>query len=86
MDALHEELTRLVCPDPEHQPPCPVPWAAHHVDGEEGAEPDAVAPAGEDESDEHAYLERQYGHLFQRGRAAETSASERSPLRPARAS
>lgn len=28
MDAIREELTRVVCPDPEHDSPCPVPWSA----------------------------------------------------------
>ncbi|MET7933678.1 hypothetical protein [Streptomyces sp. NPDC005322] len=30
-ETLREELTRVVCPDPEHRSPCPVPWASHCV-------------------------------------------------------
>ena len=25
-DALKERVQRLLCPDPEHQGPCPIPW------------------------------------------------------------
>lgn len=36
--AQHEELMdRLVdvlCPDPEHEDPCPVPWGMHSVNGD----------------------------------------------------
>lgn len=28
LNALREELTRIVCPDPEHASPCPVPWTS----------------------------------------------------------
>ncbi|WP_431968410.1 hypothetical protein [Nocardia sp. bgisy134] len=24
---LVEQIAHLLCPDPDHQPPCPVPWA-----------------------------------------------------------
>lgn len=50
MDVLRDELTRVLCPDPEHDSPCPIPWAAGYTDGE----------------DEAAHLERRYGHLRQR--------------------
>ncbi|MGR3938181.1 hypothetical protein [Streptomyces sp. BRA346] len=33
MDALREALTRVVCPDPAHASPCPVPWAAGYTAG-----------------------------------------------------
>lgn len=26
-DDLKEPVARLLCPDPEHVPPCPVPWS-----------------------------------------------------------
>ncbi|QUH02922.1 hypothetical protein HUO13_20755 [Saccharopolyspora erythraea] len=26
MDSVREALTRVVCPDPEHRSPCPIPW------------------------------------------------------------
>lgn len=25
-DQLKEQILRLLCPDPDHAPPCPVPW------------------------------------------------------------
>jgi hypothetical protein len=26
-EAIKEQVTRLLCPDPDHAPPCPVPWS-----------------------------------------------------------
>jgi hypothetical protein len=31
-----EQITRLLCPDPEHAPPCPIPWSVALLE-----EPDA---------------------------------------------
>ncbi|MER7012948.1 hypothetical protein ABT324_16135 [Saccharopolyspora sp. NPDC000359] len=28
LDALREELSRTICPDPAHAGPCPIPWAS----------------------------------------------------------
>jgi hypothetical protein len=25
-ETIKEQVTRLLCPDPDHAPPCPVPW------------------------------------------------------------
>ncbi|PKW15220.1 hypothetical protein [Saccharopolyspora spinosa] len=50
MDTLRNELTRVICPDPDHNSPCAMPWASAFTDSEES--PDAA----ED-------LNRQYGHL-----------------------
>lgn len=33
MDEVREGLTRVICPDPEHASPCPVPWAAGYTAG-----------------------------------------------------
>jgi hypothetical protein len=33
MDALREALTGVICPDPDHASPCPVPWAAGYTIG-----------------------------------------------------
>ncbi|MFD7504692.1 hypothetical protein [Streptomyces sp. NPDC059850] len=33
MDEVREALTRVICPDPEHASPCPVPWAAGYTAG-----------------------------------------------------
>jgi hypothetical protein len=32
MDAVRDQLTRVICPDPEHRSPCPVPWASSYTD------------------------------------------------------
>ena len=36
---LLEAVARLLCPDPEHAPPCPIPWSTAHrrLDGPEAA-------------------------------------------------
>lgn len=26
-DQIKEQITELLCPDPDHAPPCPVPWS-----------------------------------------------------------
>ncbi|MFI0819639.1 hypothetical protein ACH4TX_26180 [Streptomyces sp. NPDC021098] len=33
MDEVREALTRVICPDPGHASPCPVPWAAGYTTG-----------------------------------------------------
>ncbi|MBT2491632.1 hypothetical protein J7E96_24515 [Streptomyces sp. ISL-96] len=30
-DEIKERITRLLCPDPDHAPPCPVPWSMSMV-------------------------------------------------------
>ncbi|MDQ3787147.1 MAG: hypothetical protein M3422_07890 [Actinomycetota bacterium] len=30
-DDLKETVARLLCPDPDHAPPCPVPWSFDSV-------------------------------------------------------
>ncbi|MEU9239244.1 hypothetical protein [Streptomyces sp. NPDC048385] len=36
--AQHEELmdrlSEVLCPDPDHEGPCPVPWGMHSVNGD----------------------------------------------------
>lgn len=27
-EEIKERIARLLCPDPDHAPPCPVPWSA----------------------------------------------------------
>lgn len=27
IDDIKERIIRLLCPDPDHAPPCPVPWS-----------------------------------------------------------
>ncbi|MFI7408991.1 hypothetical protein ACIBU0_10025 [Streptomyces sp. NPDC049627] len=26
-EQIQEQITKLLCPDPDHAPPCPVPWS-----------------------------------------------------------
>ena len=66
MDAVREELTRVVCPEPDHQSPCSVPWAPSYTDSEEDAVQDAKEAADDSEDEEEAHLEQQYGHLRER--------------------
>lgn len=56
MDALRAELTTLVCPDLEHDSPCPVPWASGYIDA--GVDEDGVP-----DPDQSSYLDEEYGHL-----------------------
>ena len=35
---LQAQVARILCPDPQHPPPCPIPWQAHVVDLDPGAE------------------------------------------------
>jgi hypothetical protein len=38
-DELVDRIQRVLCPDPDHSPPCPVPWstALRPLDSEEAA-------------------------------------------------
>ncbi len=27
---LSDDIELLLCPEPDHQPPCPIPWEMHH--------------------------------------------------------
>ncbi|MEV7441344.1 hypothetical protein ACFYYS_25585 [Streptomyces sp. NPDC002120] len=31
-EEIKERITRLLCPEPEHAPPCPVPWSVSLLD------------------------------------------------------
>lgn len=51
-EEIQERIARLLCPDPEHPPPCPVPWSLSLLDlsdesesGDEGAYPELVEQA-----------------------------------------
>ncbi|GIG69041.1 hypothetical protein [Phytomonospora endophytica] len=56
MDALRAELIRLLCPDAEHDTPCPVPWASGYIDA-------GVGEDGVPDPDQSGYLGDEYGHL-----------------------
>lgn len=32
MESVREDLARVLCPDPDHRSPCPVPWATSYSD------------------------------------------------------
>ncbi|MFD7287887.1 hypothetical protein [Streptomyces sp. NPDC059863] len=48
-DEIKEQITRILCPDPDHAPPCPVPWSVmtlHESDlDEEDPYPELVEQA-----------------------------------------
>lgn len=49
-EEIKERIARLLCPDPEHPPPCPVPWSLSLLDlsdesEDEGAYPELVEQA-----------------------------------------
>ncbi|WP_181767996.1 hypothetical protein [Streptomyces albidus (ex Kaewkla and Franco 2022)] len=31
-EEIKERIVRMLCPDPEHAPPCPVPWSVSLLD------------------------------------------------------
>ncbi|MEV0688529.1 hypothetical protein AB0I35_32220 [Nocardia sp. NPDC050378] len=37
--AVAEQIERLLCPDPDHAPPCPIPWSLA-IDDEDDMTPD----------------------------------------------
>ncbi|MFB7912965.1 hypothetical protein [Streptomyces sp. NPDC056061] len=32
-EEVKERITRLLCPDPDHAPPCPIPWSVSLLHG-----------------------------------------------------
>lgn len=47
-EAVVEQVTRLLCPNPEHPPPCPIPWSVtltDELDLDGGAYPELVERA-----------------------------------------
>ncbi|WP_182875608.1 hypothetical protein [Microbispora sp. H10670] len=48
-EEIKEHVTKLLCPDPDHAPPCPIPWSVsllRHSDlGEPGAYAELVEQA-----------------------------------------
>ncbi|AJE82494.1 hypothetical protein SLNWT_2118 [Streptomyces albus] len=58
VDALREELTRVLCPDPEHPSPCPIPWGS----GWSGAGPGEDEPEGRAQE---ALLRQRYRPLLE---------------------
>jgi hypothetical protein len=47
-EEIMEQITRLMCPDPEHAPPCPIPWSVallHGADLDSRTYPELVEQA-----------------------------------------
>nr|WP_202510569.1 hypothetical protein [Streptomyces sp. SID5643] len=42
-EEVKERITQLLCPDPDHAPPCPIPWSVLLLDAAELDDPDAYA-------------------------------------------
>lgn len=42
-EEIKERVARLLCPDPDHAPPCPVPWSLLLLSGEDLDDSDAYA-------------------------------------------
>ncbi|MGW5571756.1 hypothetical protein ACWEVD_11195 [Nocardia thailandica] len=40
--AVAEQIERLLCPDPDHAPPCPIPWSLS-IDAEDEMTADRLA-------------------------------------------
>ncbi|MET9776762.1 hypothetical protein ABZ023_21275 [Streptomyces sp. NPDC006367] len=40
-ERIKERVTALLCPDPDHAPPCPVPWSVLLLSGDDLDDPDA---------------------------------------------
>ncbi|MFI8433532.1 hypothetical protein ACIGJO_07250 [Streptomyces sp. NPDC079020] len=38
---LKERISAMLCPDPDHAPPCPIPWSVALLRGEGLEDPDA---------------------------------------------
>ena len=37
-EEVKEQITRLLCPDPEHAPPCPIPWSVALLEPDPGGD------------------------------------------------
>ncbi|MEU9848119.1 hypothetical protein [Streptomyces sp. NPDC047985] len=48
-EEIKERIARLLCPDPDHAPPCPIPWSVslRHEEGleEEGSYAELIEQA-----------------------------------------
>lgn len=40
VEEIKTRITRLLCPDPDHTPPCPVPWSIFVLHGSDLDDPD----------------------------------------------
>lgn len=41
---IQERIARVMCPDPDHAPPCPVPWSASLVADSALEDPEVYRP------------------------------------------
>jgi hypothetical protein len=44
-EQVKERITRLLCPDPDHTPPCPIPWSIALFEGPDDAYPELLEQA-----------------------------------------
>ncbi|AZQ37169.1 hypothetical protein EJ357_30055 [Streptomyces cyaneochromogenes] len=48
-DQLKEQIIKPLCPDPDHAPPCPIPWTVMTLSVSELDDPDAYEELREQE-------------------------------------
>lgn len=61
-DEIQDRIARLLCPDPDHRSPCPVPWATALADA------DTLAAEGTDYSElVEQYLLERLAYRIERG-------------------
>jgi hypothetical protein len=46
-EEVQERIIRMLCPDPDHAPPCPIPWSVTLLDGESLDEPGVYSELAE---------------------------------------
>jgi hypothetical protein len=63
-EEIKERITRLLCPDPDHAPPCPVPWSVSLFDLSGGGDGE-----GDGEDGGGAYPELVEQARIERGRS-----------------
>ncbi|MET9431086.1 MULTISPECIES: hypothetical protein [unclassified Streptomyces] len=56
-EEVKERITRLLCPDPDHAPPCPVPWSVMLLHGSDLDDAEAYAELVEQARIERAAAE-----------------------------
>lgn len=42
-EEVKERIAKLMCPDPDHAPPCPIPWSTHVLHESDLEDPDFYA-------------------------------------------
>ncbi|MFB6711821.1 MULTISPECIES: hypothetical protein [unclassified Streptomyces] len=54
-EEVEESIARLLCPDPDHAPPCLIPWSAsvRHVSGQPGEDDSYAELIEQAEAEKH---------------------------------